>query len=444
MKSNGYPNNNHNEKHKYVPPKVKNADKIQDMFKVQNRHVPRKSIKDDDASNNLTEFQQLTDDTYTLNRKQLSCFGLTSKFKGYVFDNKIIKRASKQAFTIDINKVESKTQLHNEIEKVEKYNNKLDALFKRNFISCKNISNILPFLSVFIGDTSLDSLTTTECSYIKWEKEELNISKSNIKPTEEFIKAVKNALRSKDKEAQLRRVSKEYGNFYTLRLVFGGAMIKEASGEEILDIDNNQNSEVRVIGGIKEHNNGFSLKPWIKSLNDCNTWDIIEYDEIYSIFDLLNDSLQKEILDVLGYRILKEKDDRDNFSLRIDYVNVHMPLIIVHLKKSLRKKHKNNPVKVGWIIVGQPINFDFDQTNYPVLLRSGELPIFKINNQYKIEFSKNRDIIESCTLNSCVLGLPEVNTKCLMNLSVYDINDINQLMNDENVSQKTALFCWQF
>ncbi|CAG8684486.1 45244_t:CDS:2 [Gigaspora margarita] len=477
MKSNGYHNNiNHDKKHKYVPPNEKN-DEIQDMFKVQNRQVLRKSINDDDASINLSEFQQstdefqpLTDNTYILNSKQSSCFDLTSKFEGFIFDNNIIKRASKRAFKIDIDKVESKTQLNNEITKVEKYNNKLDALFKRNLISCKNISNFLPF---FIGDTflqTLDSLATSECSYTKWEKEELNIPKSNIKPTEEFVKVVENALKSKDKETRLRGISKEYGDFYACRLVFGGAMIKEAYNEEILNIDNSQTSKIRVIGGIKEQINGFSLKPWIKSLNDRDVWDIIEYDEIYSIFDLLNDNLQKEVLDVLGYRVLKagindvplnwdfsknatyvhslatqfadldkitkvnncyifasiiDKNDRDIFSLRVVYVHEHMPLIVVHLKKSLHKKHKNSPIKVGWIIVGPPTNFDIDQTKCPVMIKSGEIEFFK-----------------SCTLNTCVLGLPEVNTKCLMHLSVYDINDINQLVNDEKVPQRTALFCW--
>ncbi|RIB28699.1 hypothetical protein C2G38_1397369 [Gigaspora rosea] len=125
-----------------------------------------------------------------------------------------------------------------------------------------------------------------------------------------------------------------------------------------------------------------------------------------------------------------DKNDRDIFSLIVGYVHEHMPLIVVHLKKPLHKKHKNSPIKVGWIIVGPPINFDIDQTKCPVMIKSGE-----------IESSKNRNVIESCALNTCVLGFPEVNTKSLMHLSVYDINDINQLLNDEKVPQRTALFC---
>ncbi|CAG8446335.1 10117_t:CDS:2 [Dentiscutata erythropus] len=463
MGSNGYLNDNyHNEKHKYIFPKENNFDKIRDKYNVQNQHALRKHINDDDASKAFTDLLQLK----VLNSKQSSCFNLTSKFEGYILDNNnFIKSASKQAFTINIDKVEPKTQLNNVIEKVEKCNNKLDALFKRNLMSCKNISTILPCLSVFLGVPQhsscklLDRITTTECSYRKWEKEELNISKLNINPTDDFIAEVKNALNSENKEVQLRRISKEYGNFYALR----------------------------VIGGIKEHINGFSLKSWIKSLNNYDAWDIIEYDEIYSIFDILDDNLQNEIFDALGHRILQagvndiplnwdfstnatyvhslsmqfmdlneitninncyifasiiDKSDRDIFSLRIAYMNEHIPLIIVHRKNSLHKKYPNSPIKVGWIIVGQPINFDFDQANYPVVLKSGGLPISKVDNQYKIEFPKYGDIIESCILNTCMLGLPKINSKCSMRLSVYDIKDINQLINDENGSQRTASFCW--
>ncbi|CAG8701519.1 10364_t:CDS:2, partial [Cetraspora pellucida] len=485
MRKNWYiSNNNNNEKHKYIPPKEKNFDETQDMLKVQNRHVSRKGVNNDDACIDLPQFSEFTqlDNTYILlnNQLQPSCLDLTLKFGGYIFDNNVvIKKASKQAFTIDVDKVESKTEINNEIENVEKCDSKLEALLKRNFISCKNISNLFPCLSVFLGATScktLNYITTVECSYRKWEKEELKISKSNIDPTNNFIMEVEHALESDDKEAQLRRVSNEYGNFYARRLVFGGAMI-----EEIIDIDDSQNYEIRVIGGNEEYINiNSSLKPWVMSLNNRNTWDIIEYDEIYSIFDILDCSLQQNILDVLGHRILKagindipinwdfsnnapyvhslapqftgldkitkitncyifasilDKKDRDVFSLRIGYIDEHTPLFIIHLKKPSYKKYKNYPIKYGWIIVGQPTNFDFDRIKYPVVLKSGELPTSKVDKLCKIEFSKYRE------LNTCALGQPETNFKCLMHFSVYDIKDINQLVDDEKIPQKTALFC---
>ncbi|CAG8787471.1 21428_t:CDS:1, partial [Gigaspora rosea] len=47
------------------------------------------------------------------------------------------------------------------------------------------------------------------------------------------------------------------------------------------------------IGRIKEYISGSSLKLWINFNDNCSTWDIIEYDKLYSIFDLLDDSLQK-------------------------------------------------------------------------------------------------------------------------------------------------------
>ncbi|CAG8748599.1 14176_t:CDS:2, partial [Racocetra fulgida] len=172
-----------------------------------------------------------------------------------------------------------------------KCDSELEALFKRNFISCKKISNLFPSLSVFLGATSrqtLNDVTTIECSYRKFEREELKISKSNLTPTNNFIMEVENALESDDKETQLRKLLNEFGNFYACRLVFGGAMI-----EEIRDY------EVRIIGGNKEYVNGSSSKLWVNSLNNRDTWDIIEYDETYSIFDILDYSLQQKILNVL-------------------------------------------------------------------------------------------------------------------------------------------------
>ncbi|CAG8556534.1 5928_t:CDS:2, partial [Racocetra persica] len=403
-----------------------------------NRHVWKKSISNDDASIEIPGFSEFTrlDNTYiSLNNKQSSCFDLTLKF-GYIFDNNVvIKKASKRAFTIDVNKVELKTEINNEIENVEKFDSKLEALFKRNFISCKNISNLFPSLSVFLGATSrqtLNDVTTIEYSYRKWEKEELKISKSNLTPTNNFIMEVENALESDDKETRLRRLSNEFGNFYACRLVFGGAMIDEIRA----DFDGNQDYEVRIIGGNKEYVNSSSSKLWVNSLNNRDTWDIIEYDEIYSIFDILDYSLQQKILNVLGHRILKDQKDRVIFSLRIGYMNEHTPLIIVHLKKLPYKKYKNHPIKFGWIIVGQPTNFDFNRIKYPVILKNGELPVSKVDRLYGIEFSKYREF------NTCVLGLPKINSKCLMHLSVYDIKDINQLTDDEKVPQRTALFCW--
>ncbi|CAG8590399.1 2662_t:CDS:2 [Racocetra fulgida] len=450
-------------KHKSVSPEENILIKIQDTFKVQNQHILR-HINDEDASIDLSELSKLTiNPDGILNSKQPAYLNLITKFKGYAFDNNDIKNASEQVFTINIDKVESKTQINNVIEKVEKCESKLEALFKRNLMSCKNISNILPCLSVSLGVPLhssyeiLDRITTTECSYRIWEKEEITISKQNINPTNAFIEEVKGALKCEDKESQLRMIAKKYGTFYARRLVFGGAVIKETSIKGII---------IRIIGGIKEYN-GFSLRSWINSLDNRDVWDIIEYDEIYSIFDLLDDNLQKEIFDILAgihdippywdfsknasyvhllatqftdldkltkinncyiFASIINKSDRDRFSLQIGYMNEHIPLIIIHLKKPLHKNHKSSQIRVGWIIVGQPINFDFDQINYPVLLESGD------SSTFKIEFSKDEE------LNTCVLGIPEINSKYLTDLSVYDIKDINQLVDDKKVLQRTALF----
>ncbi|KAF0553683.1 hypothetical protein F8M41_020071 [Gigaspora margarita] len=92
-----------------------------------------------------------------------------------------------------------------------------------------------------------DHMTTIKCSYRKWEKE--------------------NTLKSKNKEAQLRRISREYGGFYARRLVLGGAIIKETSNDATINYDDNTNSKVRV--------------------------------------RVIDDSLQHKDFDILGHRSLK-------------------------------------------------------------------------------------------------------------------------------------------
>ncbi|CAG8450551.1 2091_t:CDS:2 [Scutellospora calospora] len=499
----GYINNN-NEMLKYVPDEE--IDKILEMLKVEKYHSLSKDgeqiSSDDEVNRELSKVSQLVDNIdkeYILNNKQSCCFDLTRKFEGYTFVKDYIEKASKKAFTIDVDKVELKTQINNVIENIEKCNRMFDILCKRNFISYENISSILPWLSIFYGkeqNTSgqmLEHLTnTTEFSYKKWEKSELIISKQSIRPTNSFITDVKNALKgtdNKSKVTKLREVTKKYGNFYARRLVFGGAIIRENTNIETVEtlaniINSNQNSKVRIIGGIKKEYNNDSIKSWVNSLDNYTTWDIIEYDEIYSIFDLLDDNLQKEILDALGHRILKadvkdiplnwdfskkstyvhsltthfaeldkitniynchifasfiNKKDRDFFSLRIDYMNKNIPLIIVHPKRPLHKKCKKYPIKIGWVIVGQLNNFDFDQTKYPVVLKkSSEYSILKVDKHYKIEFPKcdrYLDFLDSCALNTCVFGLLKVNSSelhltsnNLTSFSVYDLKDIKKIL----------------
>ncbi|RIB14925.1 hypothetical protein C2G38_2193748 [Gigaspora rosea] len=51
-------------------------------------------------------------------------------------------------------------------------------------------------------------------------------------------------------------------------------------------------------------NAGLDINLWVESLEDETTWGIVGYNEIYSIFELLDEELQKEVLRAMGHQIL--------------------------------------------------------------------------------------------------------------------------------------------
>ncbi|CAG8524408.1 15885_t:CDS:2, partial [Cetraspora pellucida] len=193
-------------------------------------------------------------------------------------------------------------------------------------------------------------------------KAELVIQSSWISPTENYKRAVEEAVKdtstTHDKIQKLREVSEQYGHFYARRLVIGGAIIEDIKHTKYLsessiskstgaqfnvgpslqnnnlharigadfahENENKTNSSnskikrnVRVIGGedIYDAQNGSTtLEPWKKSLKKPNTWKIIGYKEIHPLFELLDQEIQKEVLKALGPRILKSGIETTKFN----------------------------------------------------------------------------------------------------------------------------------
>ncbi|CAG8682015.1 8894_t:CDS:2, partial [Gigaspora rosea] len=229
------------------------------------------------------------------------------------------------------------------------------------------------------------------------------------------------------------------------------------------------------------------LATFVESLKDFKKWKIIEYSDIYPIFDLLDDVLRKKVLDVLAdikeipfshfskkisyiyslspqlgelSKITNIKDchiftsimnqEDGIFSVRVEYIDdENIPVILVHniTYKSIRYEH---PIKIGWIIVGQPNNFDFDfaQTKYPILLKSKKYSVTsKVGKNYKVEIPKYNN---SCILSTCVLETTSKTTKetlvvgahiipfshsaCIF---VHDLKD--EFVNDDELLQKLKL-----
>ncbi|CAG8563554.1 7352_t:CDS:2 [Scutellospora calospora] len=318
--------------------------------------------------------------------------------------------------------------------------------------------------------------TSTENSQERWEMAEITLD-SCVKPTNYFIEDVKNALKkstNSDKIKELRNIIENYGSFYAFKLVFGKAIIKtKISYSRSEDVSKVHNSEAQLGGGLTQQNAELKVSNEVQSEEksiysnstakietvggeDYTNWEVIRYDDFHIIFDLLNcDSykdLWKQIIDILGYRILSAGVETLNFnprnrlpfefgteitkiknlskchiyasivnenenitkafSLHVDFVDEHTPEIFVHLirHKKGKTKVKHYKLKVCWIVVGKPADVDFDMagTEYPVILRSYKYSGFQNkNNIMQIPVAQDiKDIpkhAETCILSTCVL-----------------------------------------
>ncbi|CAG8811098.1 35318_t:CDS:2 [Gigaspora margarita] len=402
--------------------------------------------------------------------------------RGFKFDeNKSIISAPYKAFKIktDKNELIELRLINNEISFMKECKHELDIFCNKNLILGGKIKIGLPWLSIFFG-ISHDNVKQKLKKFKKsikysqeiWEKAEIIFSKSCIEPTDDLIKDVNDALgkdTTKMKLDALRKISEKYGSFYACRLIFGKAKVKvvkhaENSDESLNASSTEVQSEVRhtIIANAdlnatyRTQNESRSFDSYstldakeIGNLENYTTWAIIGYDEIKLIFDLLDDGLRKNVLDVLGHRILSSgfvylesdfensrpctyrletsqtkiedirgyqifasimnNNEEDTFSLHVNYIDEYTPEIIVHL-----------------IPLGQPKDFDFDMADYPVILRSYKYSNFNnMNNSIKISFSDIPNFIkeirkfhETCILSTCVLESSTENNRYPLGTSI--------------------------
>ncbi|CAG8648377.1 12129_t:CDS:2 [Gigaspora margarita] len=268
---------------------------------------------------------------------------------GFSIEDASVKQVRNRVFKFT--KKETVDNIKHYERKTLECKNKFEELCYRNFITFGNATSILPWASIFFGhdkenlSKKLESFNTkTEYSYIKKRCAMIKITKENISLTIEFKNEVEAALNEgtqDEKVAKLRKIAIKYGHFYASTIYFGGVIVQKA--ENIEQTDENENiNKISIQGGaelpgaianvdinstagnysstsksktkysfiIKGGDDAkiFTLEnssDWINSLKNTNTWDMIEYEDVNSIFDLLDDDLRKRVLKTLGKRILK-------------------------------------------------------------------------------------------------------------------------------------------
>ncbi|CAG8562843.1 3045_t:CDS:2 [Racocetra fulgida] len=269
-------------------------------------------------------------------------------------------------------------------------------------------------------------------------KGSLTIPNKNIIVEKNFIKEIKEVLKDKtnDKMSKLHKVKVTSAQISvgiatnSLNSRVNAAHIHENTCS---NHKHNTNNVESIIGGTNYSQD--DENSWRQSLNDPTTWKIIGYEEVYSLFELLDNELKKKVLDVVGHQILEvdeipfnireyEKskkpyihkllitnkminvsecnilasivsEENNVFSLHVEYIK-NRPVIVIHHIQGEKTKLFSNKVtiKLGWITIGPPIGFDFG-IQCPLVLKSGK---------YQALGDKDYHIINNCGIfSTCAL-----------------------------------------
>ncbi|CAG8760455.1 10001_t:CDS:2, partial [Acaulospora morrowiae] len=338
-------------------------------------------------------------------------------------------RASKKAMTIDDN---YKIENENTREETIRHISHLDHLCELNLVSNSN-EIILPWLCIYLKLSKKDleelsEISSNTCNISEHPMTCIKLSKSNIEISSELKQEIKEAVDDMHPAKKLMELTKKYGQFYAKKIVIGGKIVEQkmipgVSRKSLSNKNSNiiptSNEYLTIIGGSK----GISRKnesEWIKSLeHDSETWEIIGYRKIASIFNLLSENdeeqriLRKKVLKALGQKILQTKVEKLEFdfkpmqtkpyvyplnlsfnpnveehqifptilnkreghvfALRVDYLDDKSPAVVLH-RTHKKKRQRKYELEIFCVVTGYLTDFkikdfnpDFDIESYRVV-----------------------------------------------------------------------------
>ncbi|PKC03600.1 hypothetical protein RhiirA5_423525 [Rhizophagus irregularis] len=259
-------------------------------------------------------YLRINSDWKFLNDKCKLDYGCTMSYDG-------IKKANKRAF---IMKDCELTKIGVEGYKNDSFKlwNRSDLMAKTNlfFSSDDNVNNFVDMgLSVESEskkNEDFDDEIYSVYEYTEVEKAFIKF-REHIEPTEEFIKEIKDGIKSDNPEKEFRKIMEEYGQFIPTEIILGGRVYfkvaKIAAFHEF--------KFTRTIGGKHHEGENFTEKDWIESLNDYQNWDIIELKNPIIIFKLLPEDTYKQIIFSLGKKVLYRS--LENYSYKSGVTNIY-------------------------------------------------------------------------------------------------------------------------
>ncbi|CAG8586561.1 11612_t:CDS:2 [Funneliformis mosseae] len=290
---------------------------------------------------------------------------------GRIIDQGEIKEADKQAYEM----TDCKLTLMNESNNY-KFESKEEWMMSSNsYFSADMSAQYYAKLGISSEiKRSEKSSSETNLSYhcTQYERASLEFSKY-LKPREEFIDAVKDALNSKDVK-KLKLILEEFGQFISTEVIFGGKayieglkVSKELSNESSNEVsanlssgaaaaklglaskssnessDYSQRDCLKLIGGKVPDITKFDEDSWYKSLSDYRNWDCIEFQNPACIFKFLKETeLQKDFSSLVGKKIIYSKVETIDYLLEahgkpkvVELVNIPPNVLkIVHNKEA--------------------------------------------------------------------------------------------------------------
>jgi hypothetical protein len=349
--------------------------------------------------------------------------------------NVSLEKANKKAFAIvDCEMDEIVDGYENNTIQIDLEENKI---IKNDFLLIADID--IPNytkLGVSIGNSNnKNSNIVTNLTYNVIEYNKVSL-KFRLEPTMELIKEVKDVIDSKDPK-KFKDIVNEFGQFIPKEVILGGRayFIAKEKSEENFDeyikntgcqssniiiekklsksLSKNNSSKYqsfKLFGGKQFGSNNFNESDWVETLNDFKLWSCIKFKEPVSIFQILPEDLRKQILSLVGKKILftsiedysyklpdsgshltdipenileilqnKEADcnifttvidkkEKDVFLCQLVWPPNKDPKLIIHcVQKKFRKRECK--LKIKWMVVGYDVNFNFNFSDSNIKLR---------------------------------------------------------------------------
>ncbi|CAB4421166.1 unnamed protein product [Rhizophagus irregularis] len=306
-------------------------DQLEEESISQLKKLPAISISDDsnDKQPGIANYQKkLSLEEWIGNKEYFDLVRWINKFhllQGLIIcDSYIIENSKKIAVTFTgVPKViisdKSYFEMINPITELE------SNLISNNIFSIKNIVTF-PFIETTDNLINKDNIHIV----VKCEHYEILINKNSIEPSMEFNDSVENALNSMTPFNDLQKLFNEYGHMFPLRIILGKSLknittnkffgsfekidLKLPMSESLYSYLNNLGISYLLTqkGNVIKKDN---LDEWIQNANPMKELEIIEMDEVISLYDILKLEQRRKI------DIILNNNNQDNYKIIMTGIN---------------------------------------------------------------------------------------------------------------------------